>query len=259
MKPGQLSERTQAIVRIVKEAGESGIKINAIHSKYCPDQDIKSFRAAVAQQAKRGLIFASKAKTMRLYFAKKEWADVCNTKPKKEQGWKEKSGDKMRSLCLDVVRFSGSCGILTKDIASKLDKNIKTVQCSMNWLRCRGEVFLCVNASPPRYFLTEEQAVAYMAQRGKIAQSYGTSRPKIEKPVKKTVSLVLVKREYEKSIKAPVIKWENQEAIIPAGVKITVRNAPPGRFEATGQYLYFSALQIGSYKPSDSAIARAYG
>lgn len=259
MKPGQLSARTLAIVRIVQEAGESGIRVAEIHKALNDGTDKKSARTAIAKQAQNGLIFASGGKSMRVYFAKPEWAEAFKKVPKKKQQWNCMSGDAMRTACYDAVKFAGAGGILTRDIAEKLGKHIKTAQKAMNWLRSRSDVFLCVNAAPPRYFWNEEQAQAYMAQHGKIAQSYGTSRPKSEKPVKKNVSLVLVKREDEKSIKAPVIKWENQEAIIPAGVKITVRNAPPGRFEATGQDLYFSALQIGSYKPSDSAIARAYG
>lgn len=260
VKPGSMSKRTALILEIIQKAGDQGANIQHVKAALNDGSDDKQTRTSMAKMAQKGIVFTSEGKSHRMYFATQEWAAACKkSKKHKDRPWNCMSTLTMRNACHEAVKFAGDGGILTRHIAEKLGKHVKTAQKAMNWLRSRGDVFLCVNSAPPRYFLSEEQAEAYMAQRGKIAQSYGTSRPKIEKPVKKTVSLVLVKREDEKSIKAPVIKWQNQKAIIPAGVKITVRNAPPGRFEATGQYLYFSALQIGSYKQSDSAIARAYG
>lgn len=276
MKPGSMSKRTALILEIIQKAGEQGANIQHVKAALNDGSDDKQTRTSMAKMAQKGIVFTSKGKSRRMYFANPEWAAMCKKVPKKQLRWNCMSGNAMRKACIELVRFAGDGGILTRDIASKLVKHIKTAQKAMNFLRSSGDVFLCVNAAPARYFMTEEQADAYMAQRKKPAKTYSASRQKCDKPKEpkppkepkqpkpkaqkayKPNQLVL-KTEDQKSIKAPVIKWENQEAIIPAGVKITVRNAPPGRFEATGQDSYFSALQIGSYKPSDSAIARAYG
>lgn len=263
-----MSKRTALILEIIQKAGEQGANIQHVKAALNDGSNHNQTRNSMAKMAKKGIVFTSKGKSHRIYFAKPEWAEACKKVPKKQLRWNCMSGNAMREACIGLVRFAGDGGILTRDIASKLGKHIKTAQKAMNWLRSRGDVFLCVNAAPARYFLTEEHAEAYMAQQKKQAKTYSAKRPKCDKTkdpkspnaqkVYKPNQLVL-KTENQKSIKAPVIKWENQEPIIPVGVKITVRNAPPGRFEATGQYLYFSALQIGSYKQSDSAIARAYG
>ena len=277
MKKGSITKRTEKIIEIINDAGEKGATIEFVVAAMNDGSDNKKVRTAMAKIASKGLVFTSEGKSRRTYFATQEWAAACQkAKKRKYREWNCMSTITMRNACHDAVKFAGAGGVLTRHIAEKLGKHLKTAQKAMNWLRSRGDVFLCVNAKPPRYFLNEEQAQAYMAQQKKPAKTYSAKRPKCDKPKEpkppkepkqpkqkaqkayKPNQLVL-KTEDQKSIKAPVIKWENQEAIIPEGVKITVRNAPPGRFEATGQDSYFSALAIGSYKPSDSAIARAYG
>jgi D-lyxose ketol-isomerase len=165
--------------------------------------------------------------------------------------------------CLSLVKQSGADGISNDVAAQILSRNNRTIQTVHGRMLKNGDIFIGRVGNHHKYFATQEYADAYSSKQKKRQGQITRKRVEAKKPKEtkpKTAQEMMPKRLGTTAVVAEKkVSWVSEVATISADVKITVEKTPRGRFEPTGEESYFSSLQIGNYKPSDSAISRAYG
>lgn len=261
MKPtGRPPILTNRIIEEVTKAGQDGIDSKQIFDNIARDITAQSIRSTLSRLVVGGSIF-SDSNNPRRYFARKDWAEVSpKREPVRRRTWWDKFSPEFGQAVEAMIAEAGSVGIDIDYVVEKTGRHVHTVQAVMSGLRRDGKSFTGRSLNEYRYFSKQEWADDYSHSRKPKKRVYAKTprKPKEKKP--NTAMELMPKRLGTTQIVVDKkVSWANEVAVIPEGVKRIVIDAPPGRFDPTGEESYFSSLQIGNYKPSETAISRAYG
>jgi hypothetical protein len=261
MKPtGRPPILTNRILEEVTKAGQDGIDSKQIFDNIARDITAQSIRSTLSRLVTGGLVFSDNNNPRR-YFARNEWAEVSpKREPVRRRTWWDKFSPEFGQAVEAMVYEAGSVGIDIDSVVEKTGRHVHTVQAVMSGLRRDGKSFTGRSLNEYRYFSKQEWADDYSHSRKPKKRVYAKTprKPREKKP--NTAIEIMPKRLGTTAVVADKkVSWASEVATISADVKITVEKTPRGRFEPTGEESYFSSLQIGNYKPSDSAISRAYG
>lgn len=259
-KTGRPPILTNRILEEVEKAAWDGIDSRQMFDNIARDITAQSIRSTLSRMVATGCIFCD-SNNPRRYFARKEWAeDAPKREPVRRRTWWDKFSPEFGQAVKSMIAEAGSSGVDIDSVIAKTGRHVHTVQAVMSGLRRDGFSFTGRSLNEYRYFARQEWADEYSHSRKPKKRVYAKTprKPREAKPKSAlepmpkrlgTTAVVVDKR----------VLWANEVAVIPEGVKRIVLDAPRGRFEPTGEESYFSSLQIGNYKPSESAIARAYG
>ena len=270
-KTGRPPILTARIVAEVEKAGSQGIESTEIFRACNGQIKAETVRSTLCRVVKAGLVFMAEGRTSR-YFALKDWADAApKSKPVRERTWFYKFSLDFVETVKSMIQKSCEAGVDIAELMAATGRHVHNVQAVLSGLHRDGFSFTGRSLNKWRYFSNQEWARAYADSRKPMKRVRVTVETKQKEPRPKKLQKaprvqkayrpneIVLMGEYNKNVMSPLARWENQEAIIPEGVKRIVMDAPRGRFEPTGEESYFASLQIGNYKPSESVIARAYG
>lgn len=264
-KIGRPAVLTARIVAEIEKTAERGIESTELFNVMNRKITASTVRSTLCRLTTSGAIFMD-GNTPRRYFTRKEWADVVPMRePTRKRTWWDKFSPEFRNAVKSMIAEAGCAGVDIDSVVAKTGRHVHTVQAVMSGLRRDGFSFTGRSLNEYRYFAKQEWADDYSNSRKPKKRVYVKTPRKPREAKPRAANPIQVKEPMPKRLGTTAIvvdkkvSWANEVAVIPEGVKRIVLEAPRGRFEPTGEESYFSSLQIGNYKPSESAISRAYG
>lgn len=259
-KIGRPAVLTARIVAEIEKTSERGIESTELFNVMNRQITASTVRSTLCRLTTSGVIFMD-GNTPRRYFARKEWAEAVPMREQtRKRTWWDKFSPEFGQALKSMIAEAGSAGVDIDSVVAKTGRHVHTVQAVMSGLRRDGFSFTGRSLNEYRYFAKQEWADEYSHSRKPKKRVYAKKPRKPREAKPKAAQEPMPKRLGTTAVVVDKkVSWANEVAVIPEGVKRIVLDAPRGRFEPTGEESYFSSLQIGNYKPSESAIARAYG